>query len=231
MKPIKPFVPFLLLKAMRPRQWLKNLALFASIIFAGQLFNTGLLINSLQAFFIFCAISSSNYLFNDVMDAPKDRKHPFKRLRPIASGTLSPQLALGISLMLLAGALIASLLLNRAFFVMSVIFTLLAYSYTLFFKHVAVVDIMVIALLYFLRVYAGEAVTGYHLSVWLTLAVFSLSLFLAIGKRRSELTLLQNYTGTTPQETRATLGHYSEKLLDTYTAMFANSTSITYSFY
>jgi hypothetical protein len=90
---------------------------------------------------------------------------------------------------------------------------------------------MVIALGYFLRVYVGEAATGYHLSVWLSLAVFSLSLFLAIGKRRSELTLIQNYEKTRPLDTRAALGHYSERLLDTYTAMFANSTWITYAFY
>lgn len=223
--------PYLLFKAVRPRQWLKNLALFASIIFTGQLFNPNLLVVSLKAFVIFCAISSSNYLFNDVMDAPKDRKHPFKKMRPVASGALPPNVALGVASLLLLFGLGLSFTVNQGFFIMSVLFGLLAYSYTLFFKHVAVVDIIVIALAYFLRVYAGEAATGYHLSVWLTLAVFSLSLFLAIGKRRSELTLLQNFIGANPQDTRATLGHYSEKLLDTYTAMFANSTWITYAFY
>ncbi len=224
-------LPFLLLKAVRPRQWLKNLALFASIIFTGQLFDTNLFVTSLKAFVIFCTISSSNYLFNDVMDAPKDRRHPFKKMRPVASGALSPLIALGVALGLLIFGVGFSLSINQGFFVMSVLFALLSYSYTLFFKHVAVVDIIVIALAYFLRVYSGEAATGFHLSVWLTLAVFSLSLFLAIGKRRSELTLLQNYSGASPKDTRATLGHYSEKLLDTYTAMFANSTWITYAFY
>lgn len=225
------FLPFLLLKAVRPRQWLKNLAVFASIIFTGQLFDPGLFTTSVKAFFVLCAISSSNYLFNDIMDAPKDRKHPFKKLRPIASGALSPQLALIVAGTLLAGGLLVSFKINQSFFAMTATFALLAYSYTLVLKHFAVIDILTIALAYFLRVYTGEAATGYHLSVWLSLAVFSLSLFLAIGKRRSELTLLQNYRGAMPQDTRSTLGHYSEKLLDTYTAMFANSTWITYTFY
>lgn len=224
-------IPYLILKAVRPRQWLKNLALFASIIFTGQLFNPDLFLTSVKAFAIFCAVASANYLFNDVIDAPKDRKHPFKRYRPVASGALSQQVALSVALILLFLGLISSSLINMAFFVMTLIFALLSFSYTLFLKNFAVVDIMTIALAYFLRVYAGEAASNYHLSIWLTLAVFSLSLFLAIGKRRSELTLLQNLTGAHPQDTRTTLGHYSEKLLDTYTAMFANSTWITFAFY
>ncbi len=223
-------LPWVILRAVRPRQWLKNLALFASIIFTGQLFNPQLFLLSIKAFVIFCAIASANYLFNDCMDVAKDRKHPFKRFRPVASGNLSPVLAITLAFCFLAGALFLSFFINSGFFLMSLIFAVLSFSYTLFFKHLTVIDIIIIALGYFLRVYAGEAATGYHLSVWLTLAVFSLSLFLAIGKRRSELTLLQNM-GTNLKDTRDTLGHYSEKLLDTYTAMFANSTWITYAFY
>ncbi len=218
-------------RAMRPRQWIKNLALFAPILLTGQLFNAQLFAITFKSFLVFCMLSSANYLFNDVLDAPKDRKHPFKKWRPIASGKISIRLALGLSALLLIGGLLSSIHINNSFFLMSVTFALLAYAYTLFLKQFAVVDILVIAFAYFLRVYAGEAATGYHLSIWLSLAVFSLSLFLAIGKRRAELTLLQNYHGATPRDTRSTLGHYSEKLLDTYTAMFANSTWITYAFY
>lgn len=222
---------FSLFKAVRPRQWIKNFALFAPILLTGELFNQSLFFITIKAFVIFCMVSSANYLFNDVLDAPKDRKHPFKKMRPIASGKISISTALFCSFILLCVGIALSATINASFFVMTCIFALLAYSYTLFLKQFAVVDILIIALAYFLRVYAGEAATGYHLSIWISLAVFSLSLFLAIGKRRAELTLLQNYEGTTPRETRATLGHYSEKLLDTYTAMFANSTWITYSFY
>lgn len=222
---------FSLFKALRPRQWLKNLALFGPILLTGELFNPQLFTTTIKAFVIFCLLSSANYLFNDILDAPKDRKHPFKKMRPIARGTVSIPMALVISMTLLIVGISASWSINFAFFVVSFIFALLAFTYTLFFKHFVVVDILVIAFGYFLRVYAGEAATGYHLSIWISLAVFSLSLFLAIGKRRSELTLLQNLAGANPRDTRTTLGHYSEKLLDTYTAMFANSTWITYAYY
>ncbi|HCS78792.1 TPA: decaprenyl-phosphate phosphoribosyltransferase [Patescibacteria group bacterium] len=222
---------FTLLRALRPRQWLKNFALFAPIVLTGQLFNPFLFTLTCKAFIAFCLLSSANYLFNDVLDRAKDRKHPFKRFRPIASGKISIPLALLCSGTLVIAGIMLSLTVNTSFFFMSLLFILLAFTYTLFLKHMAVVDILTIALAYFLRVYAGEAATGYHLSIWISLAVFSLSLFLAIGKRRAELTLIQNYAGTNPKDTRATLGHYSERLLDTYTAMFANSTWITYAFY
>jgi len=222
---------FTLLRALRPRQWLKNFALFAPILLTGQLFNPFLFILTCKAFITFCLLSSANYLFNDVLDRAKDRKHPFKRFRPVASGKISIPFALLCSGSLVVAGLSLSLTVNTSFFFMSLLFILLAFTYTLFLKHMAVVDILTIALAYFLRVYAGEAATGYHLSIWISLAVFSLSLFLAIGKRRAELTLIQNYAGTNPKDTRATLGHYSERLLDTYTAMFANSTWITYAFY
>lgn len=227
--PTQLFLSFI--RAVRPRQWLKNVAIFASIIFTGKLLDTNLFNTSILAFLVFCAVSSSNYLFNDIMDVAKDRKHPFKKFRPIASGTLPIPLAFTFALILLGGGLLTSLNINTSFFMVVAGYVTLSYLYTLFFKHFAVVDILTIASGYFLRVYAGEAATGYHLSIWLSLAVFSLSLFLAIGKRRSELTLLQNYSDASPKDTRSTLGHYSEKLLDTYTAMFANSTFITYAFY
>jgi 4-hydroxybenzoate polyprenyltransferase len=222
---------YVIFKALRPRQWIKNFALFAPILLTGQFFNQHLFITTVKSFLIFCMLSSANYLFNDVLDAPKDRKHPFKRHRPIASGAVSVTTALSLSVILLIFGLGWSWQIGTAFFVISGIFALLSYSYSTFFKHYAVVDIIFIAFAYFLRVYAGEAATGYHLSIWISLAVFSISLFLAIGKRRAELTLLQNYSGANPKDTRTTLGHYSEKLLDTYTAMFANSTWITYAFY
>ena len=200
-------------------------------MFTGQLFNPLLFGISLKVFVILCAISSSNYLFNDVMDAPKDRKHPFKKFRPIASGIISPQIAIILSFSMLLVSLFAASQINTNFLLISALFTMLAFGYTLVFKQFAVVDILIIALGYFLRVYAGEAATGWHISVWLALAAFSLSLFLAIGKRRAELTLIQNMGGSQMPTTRATLLNYSEKLLDTYTAMFANSTWITYAFY
>lgn len=114
---------------------------------------------------------------------------------------------------------------------MAGLFSLLEYSYTIFLKHITVIDILTITAAYFIRVYAGEAATGYHISIWLALTVLSLALFLAIGKRRSELTLIQGYKGMILRDTRESLMNYSERLLDTYTAMFANSTFLSYAMF
>lgn len=222
---------YYLFKTARPRQWLKNLAVFAPIIFTGQLFNPDFLSVTFLVFFIFCAASSANYLFNDVTDAPKDRRHPFKRNRPVASGKLPAVVALLTALSLIIFSLFASTLINPAFFFLTLIFLVLQFSYTLIWKKLAVIDILAITLAYILRVYAGEVATGFHISIWLFLTVLSLSLFLAIGKRRAELTLLEGYHGIVPQDTRDALSHYSERLLDTYISMTAASTWITYALY
>ncbi len=224
-------VLFAILKSARPRQWLKNLALFSTILVTGHLFNSTSFSASLFGFISFCLLSSSNYIFNDVMDADRDKKHPFKKFRPVASGVLPKPIAILVSALFAVGGLIISYSLGSAFFMLSVVFIVIEYSYTLYFKHVSVIDILTITTAYFIRVYAGEALTGYHISVWLALAVLSLALFLAIGKRRAELTLIQGYKKVSTNDTRESLLHYSEKLLDTYTAMFANSTFITYAFY
>ncbi|MBI5614287.1 decaprenyl-phosphate phosphoribosyltransferase [Candidatus Gottesmanbacteria bacterium] len=222
---------YAILKTARPRQWLKNLAVFTTILFTGHVLEPKVLTPTLWAFISFCLLSSSNYIFNDILDAPKDRKHPFKKFRPVASRLLSPALALTTSLVFLGLGLKISSTISQSFFFISVLFIVLEYSYSLFLKHITVIDILTITTAYFLRVYAGEAATGFHISIWLALAALSLALFLAIGKRRAELTLLQGYSGVIPRDTRESLSHYSEKLLDTYTAMFANSTFITYAFY
>ena len=222
---------YAILRTARPRQWVKNLALFTTILFTGHFFETHALTQTLIAFIAFCLLSSSNYIFNDILDAPYDRKHPFKKFRPVASGKLPIPIAAVASILLGIVGLLISHTVSNSFFVISIGFAILQYSYTLFLKRITVVDILTITTAYFLRVYAGEAATGYHISIWLALAALSLALFLAIGKRRAELTLLQKYQGVVPRDTREALSHYSEKLLDTYTAMFANSTFITYAFY
>lgn len=218
-------------KTARPRQWLKNLAVFAAIIFTGQLFNPKFFATTLATFFIFCAASSANYLFNDVLDAPQDRKHPFKKNRPVASGAIPPRATLVVAFFLGLASLWAASRINLSFFLITLAFLILEFAYTLVFKKLAVVDILTITGAYILRVYAGEVATGFHISIWLFLTVLSLSLFLAIGKRRAELTLIEGYGGVVPRDTRISLSHYSERLLDTYIAMTAASTWITYAFY
>ncbi len=222
---------FAILKTARPRQWLKNVAVFTTILFTGEFFHPSIFQTTVWAFIAFCFLSSSGYIINDILDAPKDRKHPFKKFRPIASGALPIPIAYITSgTFFILGLFIASSI-SKPFFILSIVFITLQYTYSLLLKHIAVIDILAITAAYFIRVYAGEAATGYHISIWLSLAALSLALFLAVGKRRAELTLLQGYQGVLPKDTRDSLLHYSERLLDTYTAMFANSTFITYVYY
>ena len=184
-------VLYAILKTARPRQWVKNFALFTTILFTGHFFDSQALTKTIIAFIVFCLLSSSNYIFNDILDAPHDRKHPFKKFRPIASGKLSIPVAAIVSILFGVSGLFISRTVSNSFFIISLAFAAVQYSYTLFLKRFSVIDILTITIAYFLRVYAGEAATGFHISVWLALAALSLALFLAIGKRRAELTLIQ----------------------------------------
>jgi len=222
---------FELIKAARPRQWIKNLAVFAPIVFTGQLFTPALFTITLKTFIIYCGLSSGSYLINDTLDASRDRLHPFKKDRPVAKGTLPAKIALSVGMLLMILFLYYSTKITFALFLGCLAFVAVHLVYSLYLKHKPVVDILAIASCYILRVYAGEFATGFHLSIWLSLCVISLSLFLAIGKRRGELTLIKNLSKETVTKTRETLNHYSKKLLDIYTSMFASSTWLTYSLY
>lgn len=223
---------WLLFRSFRPRQWTKNLAVFAAIIFTGQLFNPFFFILTTKTFIVFCTLASAAYLINDLADFSQDRLHPFKRYRPIAAGKLDKKTAAATAIIMCFAALEFSFLTSYSLFFMAVAFLTLQISYTFYFKKIPQADILIIAGAYILRVYAGELVTGYHLSIWLMLTVISLSLFLATGKRRAEITLL---TGGKPGRpippTRATLLHYRQELLNIYTSIFATSTFIAYGFF
>ncbi|MCL4397789.1 UbiA prenyltransferase family protein [Patescibacteria group bacterium] len=222
---------YYLFREARPRQWIKNLTIFAAIFFTGEILNPQLLLTSFVAFLAFCAASSSMYIFNDLRDLEKDRLHPFKKNRPLASGKLNQKLAITAAILASIIALIMAATISTAFFFTIIAFYLLQFSYSMYLKNVILLDILAIAGSFILRVFAGEIATGFHIDIWLFLTVISVSLFLAIGKRRSELTLLSGWSGTVPIKTRATLSRYSEKMLDVYISMFANSAWITYAFY
>lgn len=222
---------FALLKAARPRQWIKNLALFAAITFTGQLFNAEFFFLTLRAFIIFCAISSASYLINDILDVKRDQLHPYKKLRPIASGELPVHFALLAAVFLYLFGIWQASSMQLSFLIVVFLYVFVHFLYSFAFKHYPVLDILTIASAYVFRVLAGEAATGFFITVWLRLTVISLSLFLAVGKRRCELTLLTTPGGKIFPQTRPALGHYTERLLDVYTAMFANSTWIAYAFY
>lgn len=220
-----------LFRLLRPRQWMKNFAIFAAITFSGQLFNFPTFLSVFFGFLIFCAISSGIYVVNDLIDMGKDRLHPFKRFRPLANGDISVSVGIFTAIVLIASSIIASLYITPAFFMITVFYFLLQLSYTLYLKHIEIIDILILAGGYILRVYAGEVVSSFHISAWLLLTTISLALFLAIGKRRSELTLLGQSTQEQIANTRKTLSHYSEKLLDVYLSIFATSSFISYTLF
>ncbi len=218
-------------RLLRPRQWVKNLALFAAVTFTGELFNPTATIPVIIGFIVFCGVSSASYIMNDIIDAKNDRLHPFKRFRPIAHGDVSVPFAVLLASFLIVSSLFMALLVNFTFFLFVIVYLLLQFSYSTFLKTITVIDILAIAAGYILRVYGGEIASGFHISVWLLLTTISISLFLAIGKRRSELTLVSANTGSNIAATRKTLSHYSERLLDVYASIFATSTFIAYSLF
>jgi 4-hydroxybenzoate polyprenyltransferase len=218
-------------RLLRPRQWMKNFAIFASLLFSGRLFDIVPLINVTYGFFIFCAISSAIYIINDLADIKKDRLHPFKRFRPLAHNDVPIHIAIIVACILTIISLVSSYLIAPGFFIITLVYFIMHVSYTFILKHIAIIDILTLAGGYMLRVLAGEVVSGFHISAWLFLTVISLSLFLAIGKRRSEITLLMHHAKGNVAATRKTLSHYSEKLLDIYIAIFATSTFISYSLF
>lgn len=210
--------------ALRPNQWVKNFILFATIIFNGKLFDGNYFILTIFGFFIFCAISSASYLFNDIIDLRLDRLHPEKRKRPLASGLLPLNMAAETAFLLAFFGLIASLFLSTVFFLVAISFISLHLLYSLFFKKYAILDIFSIALSFILRALAGEVLTGYHLPFWLLLTILSVALFVASTKRHAEL--LRQTAATRP-----TLFQYHEHLLDVYTSIFGSTAILAYSLF
>lgn len=219
------------LRLLRPRQWIKNLAIFAALIFSGDLFYAPLFYKTVEGVISFCAASSAIYVINDILDREKDRAHPFKKFRPIANNDITVPTAWVIAFTLIIMSLILSSSISSGFFLITILFILLHISYSLFLKHIEIIDILTLAGGYIIRVFAGEVVTGFHISVWLLLTTVSLSLFLAIGKRRSELTLLGKTSLEKISITRKTLSHYTEKLLDVYLSIFATSAFMFYALF
>lgn len=215
------------IKVIRPRQWIKNFALFAGLVFSGQLSQPSSLLLIIQAFIVFSGLASATYLLNDVFDVERDQQHPFKKFRPVASGIIPVNLAIALALLLIVILLPITYQLSIPLFYASIAYLLLQLLYSAYLKSVILIDVMVIAAGFVLRVYAGVWAIDAHLSVWFLLSVISFALFLAIGKRRSEITLMQ----TQAAKHRETLLHYPENLLDILTAMFANSTWLTYALF
>jgi decaprenyl-phosphate phosphoribosyltransferase len=217
--------------AARPRQWVKNAALFIPFIFNELLLNPTLIWRAFLGVVVFCLLSSSNYLINDILDAPSDRRHPYKSRRPIASGKLPVKIAFGAAIIMAIVGLILSYYLGINFLWAAAAFVTLHYLSFFILRRISVIDVLAIASGYLIRVWAGEIVTGYHMSVWLFLAILSFSLLLALGKRRAELTYLTSHAGTLLISKIKKPFPYTEKVLDAYVAMFANATYLTYAYF
>jgi 4-hydroxybenzoate polyprenyltransferase len=215
------------LVAMRPRQWSKNLLVFAGLVFAAKLGDPLRWLEACVCFVAYCAISSASYLANDVRDRDDDRLHPVKRSRPIARGELSPRSALTIAavLGLAAPLLVAPLGLASVLLVFA--FAALQAGYTIRLKHVVLLDVLTISALFVVRAAAGAEAVDVRISPWLLLCTALLALFLALAKRRGELVLVG--AGRTPG--RPVLDGYSLELVDQLTGIVASGTVIAYAIY
>lgn len=216
-----------LLISLRPGQWTKNLFVFAALVFAQRLTETDAVVNAVVAFFVFCALSSTVYLVNDVLDREQDRRHPLKADRPVASGELSPALALAAAAILGVAAMIVALGLGWQFFQVAAGYLVLLIAYSAFLKHIVILDVLTIAAGFTLRAAAGAAAITVPISHWLLVCTTFLALFIALSKRRHELTLLTEKA----IDHRPILGDYTPYLLDQMISVVTASTLIAYAFY
>jgi 4-hydroxybenzoate polyprenyltransferase len=215
------------LVAMRPRQWSKNLLVFAGVVFAAKLGDPLRWLEACVCFVAYCAISSASYLANDVRDRHDDRLHPVKRSRPIARGELSPRSALTIAAILALAAPLLVAPLGLASVLLVFAFAALQAGYTLRLKHVVLLDVLTISALFVIRAAAGAEAVDVRISPWLLLCTALLALFLALAKRRGELVLVG--AGRTPG--RPVLDGYSLELVDQLTGIVASGTVIAYAIY
>jgi 4-hydroxybenzoate polyprenyltransferase len=212
---------------LRPKQWTKNLLLFAGLVFSQNLFNTPLLLKTVLAFGVFCLLSGSVYILNDIHDLAEDRKHYKKRSRPLASGRLGVREALVIFFILAVISFYLAFNLGIPFLAAAVLYFLLVFSYSLWFKHIVIIDVFAVAVGFLLRAVAGGVVIGVRISPWLLICTLLLALFLALTKRRHEYMVMEN----NGKEHRRVLADYSVAYLDQLVSIVTASTIMAYSLY
>jgi 4-hydroxybenzoate polyprenyltransferase len=216
-----------LLISLRPGQWTKNLFVFAALVFAQRLTDTDAVVKAVIAFVVFCGLSSTVYLVNDVLDREQDRRHPLKADRPVASGALGPMVAMAAAAALGVGAMIVALGLGWRFVQIAAGYLVLLMAYSALLKHIVIVDVLTISAGFTLRAAAGGAAIAVPISHWLLVCTTLLALFIALSKRRHELTLLTEKA----IDHRPILGDYTPYLLDQMISVVTASTLIAYAFY
>ncbi len=217
-----------LLKTMRPRQWTKNLFIFAALVFDKQLVILSSVLRTVAGFVLFCLISSAVYIFNDLSDVEADREHPIKRNRPIASGKLPIGVAWAAGILLVLISVGVGYLLAPGFALVVIGYFLLNLAYSRWLKHILIVDVLMLAAGFVLRVVAGVALIHVErFSPWLYVVMTLLSLYLGFGKRRAELALLSDDAASH----RKVLHGYTIPLLDQYIMIVSGTTIVAYAFY
>ena len=219
-----------LVRTARPRQWLKNFAIFAPALILGDIMSVSVILKLINGFFAFSLMSSGAYFINDIIDAPKDSLHPIKKNRPIPSRKLKIWLAWLIAFILIFISIDFSYRYNGRFFTWFLVFYIaIQILYSLILRNIIIIDSLTVASGFVLRVIAGGVLTTTSISSWLILTTIALSLLLAFGKRRSEKTILSDTK--TEAETRKTLKNYPDTLLDSMITMSATFCIVTYSFF
>jgi 4-hydroxybenzoate polyprenyltransferase len=211
---------------LRPKQWTKNLLLFAALLFAEQLFEPAAFAAACLAFVAFCMASSSVYVINDLVDAERDRQHPSKRNRAIASGQVSKHAAAGLAAVLTAGALGLAFWITTPFGLITLTYTVFSHFYTFVGKNVVVLDVLLVAFGFVLRAVAGALAIDVPFSDWFVLCTLFVALFIAVSKRRAELRALGSGA-----ESRPVLARYTEGALNAFTVTSMAAAVISYSLY
>lgn len=217
---------YYLLLSMRPKQWTKNLIIFAAPIFSGKIFEKEFFIMSLMGFFLLSLISGSVYILNDLIDYSRDKNHPSKSIRPIASDKIKRSEAKGFFVLASILSLGGSYYLSKPFFFCTLGYFFLQVLYSVWLKNVVIVDVFSIATGFLLRALSGVYLLNLELSPWLFICAFLLALFLGFGKRRHEILTLNN-----SQDFRPVLGDYTKELLDALLVIVASATMVSYSLY
>lgn len=196
--------------AMRPKQWSKNVLVFAGLLFAQDVFILEKIVQAVVAFVVFCAVSSGTYLINDVIDIKKDQLHPQKRFRPIASGALSPSIAIVVAAVLSILGIGAAFVTQFYFGLILLAYFVLMLLYSLYLKHLIILDVLIIASGFVFRAVGGTLAIEEQVSSWLIICTIFLALFMALGKRRAEVLSLGDQAG----DVRKTLVRYDRPFLD-----------------
>jgi 4-hydroxybenzoate polyprenyltransferase len=218
-----------LVRALRPQEWIKNLLVFAGVLFSGRLDQSGALGDAVVTFVAFCAISSAGYLFNDIRDREHDRRHPDKRNRPIASGMVAPSTAGTLAAALVVAGLGLGFAVDAEVAALVGAYGVITAAYSLLLKRLVILDVMTIASLFILRVVAGAVAVGATASEFLLICTGMLALFLGFTKRRQEAMLEEDEAAEAG--TRPVLEHYSLPFLDQMIAMVTASAILSYVIY